>query len=190
LVEAVITLLVMSILSTFAVTSYSSYAKRGRAVDALGQLGDQFGTPKTLTVTAGGVRNINSDAIDWSNSYGWYFDLPAGERVSGDPTAVYGPLIFTTDQPSPVACSSGSFLYAVDINTGGRAAQSNFATGELPWTGKLLAQSLSTRPLVVVLPSGQINSLVRSADGGIMSNRLPLSWNRQVKKISWKEIIR
>ncbi len=141
-------------------------------------------------MAAGGIRNINSDAIDWTNSYGWYFDLPAGERVSGDPTAVYGTLIFTSNQPSPVACSSGSFLYAVDITTGGQVAQSNFATGELPWTGKSLAQSLSTRPVVVVLPSGQINSLVRSADGGIMSNRLPLSWNRNVKKVSWKEIVR
>ncbi len=147
-------------------------------------------TAKTLTVSAGGIRNINSDAIDWTNSYGWYFDLPAGERVSGDPTVVYGTLIFTSNQPSPVACSSGSFLYAVDITTGGQVAQSSFATGELPWTGKSLAQSLSTRPVVVVLPSGQINSLVRSADGGIMSNRLPLSWNRNVKKVSWKEIVR
>jgi type IV pilus assembly protein PilY1 len=147
-------------------------------------------TRKNLTVAAGGIRNINSDAIDWTNSYGWYFDLPAGERVSGDPTAVYGTLIFTSNQPSPVACSSGSFLYAVDITTGGQVAQSNFATGELPWTGKSLAQSLSTRPVIVVLPSGQINSLVRSADGGIMSNRLPLSWNRNVKKVSWKEIVR
>jgi Tfp pilus assembly protein PilE len=43
LVEAVITLLVMSILCAFAVNSYSSYAKRARAVDALEQL-DQFRT--------------------------------------------------------------------------------------------------------------------------------------------------
>ena len=69
-------------------------------------------------------------------------------------------------------------------------AVSNFATGETPRTGKALAPSLSTRPVVVVLPSGQINSLVCSVDGGIMSHRLPLSWSRKVKKVSWKEIIR
>jgi type IV pilus assembly protein PilY1 len=147
-------------------------------------------TQKTLTVAAGGIRNVNSDAVDWNNSYGWYFDLPAGERVVGDPTLAYGTLVFTTNQPSSVACSSGSYLYAVDANTGGQVTSSAFATGETPWTGKALAQSLATRPVVVVLPSGQINSLVRSADGGIMSNRLPLSWNRKVKKISWKEIIK
>ena len=101
-------------------------------------------TQKTLTVAAGGVRNINSDAVDWVNSSGWFFDLPAGERVSGDLTAAFGTLIMTTNQPSPVACSSGSFLYAVDINTGGQVALGNFATGETPWTGKSLAQSLST----------------------------------------------
>jgi type IV pilus assembly protein PilY1 len=176
-------------ISSTAVQSVYAIVDNGTATPLVSPLRSKL-TTKTLTVAAGGIRNINSDAIDWTNSYGWYFDLPAGERVSGDPIVVYGTLIFTSNQPSPVACSSGSFLYAVDINTGGQVAQSNFATGEVPWTGKSLAQSLSTRPVVVVLPSGQINSLVRSADGGIMSNRLPLSWNRNVKKVSWKEIVR
>jgi type IV pilus assembly protein PilY1 len=175
--------------SSTAVQSVYAIVDDGTAAPQVSPLRSKL-THKILTVAPGGIRNVNSDAVDWTNSSGWYFDLPAGERVSGDPTAVYGTLIFTTNQPSPVACSSGSFLYAVDINTGGQVAQSNFATGEVGWTGKSLAQSLSTRPVVVVLPSGQVNSLVRSADGGIMSNRLPLSWNRQVKKVSWKEIIR
>ena len=43
LIEAVVTLVVMSTLCAFAVNSYSSYAKRARAVDALEQL-DQFRT--------------------------------------------------------------------------------------------------------------------------------------------------
>jgi len=176
-------------ISATAVQSVYAIVDDGTASPLVSPLRSKL-TRKTLTVAAGGIRNINSDAIDWTNSYGWYFDLPAGERVSGDTTAVYGTLIFTTNQPSSAACSSGSFLYAVDITTGGQVAQSNFATGEAGWTGKALAQSLSTRPVVVVLPSGQINSLVRSADGGIMSNRLPLSWSRQVKKVSWKEILR
>jgi type IV pilus assembly protein PilY1 len=172
-----------------AVQSVYAIVDDGTATPQVSPLRSKL-TRKTLTVAAGGIRNINSDAVDWSNSYGWYFDLPAGERMSGDPTAVYGTLIFTTNQPSPVACSSGSFLYAVDINTGGQVAPSAFATGEVPWTGRSLGQSLSTRPVVIVLPDGQIKSLVRSGDGGIMSDRLPLSWNRQVKKVSWKEIIR
>jgi type IV pilus assembly protein PilY1 len=175
--------------SSTAVQSVYAIVDDGTASPLVSPLRSKL-TQKILTVAPGGVRNVNSDAIDWTNSSGWYFDLPAGERVSGDPTVVYGTLIFTSNQPSPVACSSGSFLYAVDITTGGQVAQSSFATGELPWTGKSLAQNLSTRPVIVVLPNGQINSLVRSADGGIMSNRLPLSWNRNVKKISWKEIVR
>ena len=145
---------------------------------------------KTVTVGAGGIRNINSDVVDWQNSSGWYFDLPAGERVANDPVVVYGTLVFTSNMPSAAACSSGSYLYAVDVNTGGQVAASNFAPGETKWTGKFSAQSLATRPVVIVLPNGQINSLVRSSDGGIVSSRLPLSWNRKVKKISWKEIIR
>jgi type IV pilus assembly protein PilY1 len=175
--------------SSTAVQSVYAIVDNGTTTPLVSPLRSKL-TQKTLTVSPGGIRNINSDAIDWTTSSGWYFDLPAGERVSGDPTLAYGTLIFTTNQPSPLACSSGSFLYAVDATTGGQVAVSNFATGETPWTGKSIAQSLSTRPVVVVLPNGQINSLVRSADGGIMSNRLPLSWNRKVKKVSWKEIIR
>ena len=38
LIEAVVTLVVMSVLCAFAVNSYSSYAKRARAVEALEQL--------------------------------------------------------------------------------------------------------------------------------------------------------
>jgi type IV pilus assembly protein PilY1 len=172
-----------------AVQSIYAMVDDGSAAPLISPLRTKL-TRKTLTVGAGGIRNVNSDAVDWNNSYGWYFDLPAAERMVGDPTLAYGTLVFTTNQPSSVACSSGSFLYAVDVNTGGQVLQSAFANGETPWTGKALAQSLATRPVVVVLPSGQINSLVRSADGGIMSNRLPLSWNRKVKKVSWKEIIR
>jgi type IV pilus assembly protein PilE len=43
LVEAAVTLLVLSILATFAASSYSSYVKRARAVEAVEQL-DQFRT--------------------------------------------------------------------------------------------------------------------------------------------------
>jgi len=43
LIEAIIALVVMSILCAFAINSYSSYVKRARAVDALGQL-NQFRT--------------------------------------------------------------------------------------------------------------------------------------------------
>ena len=172
-----------------SVQSVYAIVDNGTAAPLISPLRSRL-TQKTMSIGAGGIRNINSDAVDWNTTYGWYFDLPAGERLVGDPTLAYGTLVFTTNQPSSVACSSGSYLYAVDAKTGGQVAQSAFATGETAWTGKALAQSLATRPVVVVLPSGQINSLVRSADGGIMSNRLPLSWNRKVKKIGWKEIIR
>jgi type IV pilus assembly protein PilY1 len=147
-------------------------------------------TQKTLTIGAGGIRNINSDTVDWTNSKGWYFDFPTGERVTGDPVVAYGSLVFTTNLPSPVACSSGSYLYAVNVATGGQLPSSNFAPGETAWTGKYVAQSLATRPVVVVLPSGQINSLIRAGDGSIVSDRLPLAWNRQVRKAGWKEILR
>jgi type IV pilus assembly protein PilY1 len=146
-------------------------------------------TRKTLTVGAGGVRSVNSDAIDWSGSDGWYFDLPAGERVVGDPLLVFNVVVFTGNLPSATACSAGGFLYAVDVTTGGQLPPPAFATGEQPWTGKFITQSMASRPVVVVLPGGgQIKSLTRSGDAGIVSNRLPVSAKRSTRKVGWKEI--
>ena len=145
---------------------------------------------KPLTQAAGGIRNVlPTPNFDWAHSNGWYIDLPAGERVSGDPVVAYGTLVFTTNLPSAVACTSGSYLYAVNIATGGQQTTSSFATSEQPWTGKYLGGTFSSRPVIVVLPSGEIHSLVQGGNGNIDSSRLPLSWNRQVKKWGWREVV-
>ena len=98
-----------------------------------------------------------------------------GRRVSGDPLIAYGTVIFTTNMPAAVACTSGSYLYAINIATAGQQSASAFATGETPWTGKYLGGTYSSRPVVVVLPTGEIHSLPQGGSGNIDSSRLPLS---------------
>ena len=62
LVEAVIMLLVMSILTTFAVNSYNSYVKRARAADALEQL-DQFRTHMEKAFQDNGNYGVGACAV-------------------------------------------------------------------------------------------------------------------------------
>lgn len=63
LVEAVVTLLVLSLLGTFAVNSYSAYVKRARAVDALEQL-DQFRTHMEKAFQDNGNYGTGACAVD------------------------------------------------------------------------------------------------------------------------------
>jgi type IV pilus assembly protein PilE len=63
LVEAVITLLVLSMLTTFAVNSYDSYVKRARAADALEQL-DQFRTHMEKAFQDNGNYGVGACAVN------------------------------------------------------------------------------------------------------------------------------
>ncbi|HEU5284311.1 MAG TPA: PilC/PilY family type IV pilus protein, partial [Burkholderiales bacterium] len=146
---------------------------------------------KTVTVAAGGIRNIDPARVDYSTARGWYFDLPGGgERVNTTPTAAFGVLVFSTNQPSLLACSSQSYLYAVDVASGGQLATQAFAVGETPWSGKSLGSSLASRPVIVVLPNGSVQSITHKSDTSLTTSRLPVSLSGKVKKVGWKEIFR
>jgi len=146
---------------------------------------------KPVTTAAGGIRNIDPSVVDYSRYRGWYFDLPGpGERVNTAATAAFGALVFTTNQPSAIACSSQSYLYAVDLATGGQLPTQAFAAGETPWSGKSLGSSLASRPVIVVLPDGSVQSITHKSDTTLTTSRLPVNMGGKVKKVGWKEIFR
>jgi type IV pilus assembly protein PilY1 len=146
---------------------------------------------KPVTVAGGGVRHIDSSQIDFTVYRGWYFDLPGpGERVNTSPSAAFGVLVFTTNQPSTTACSSQSFLYAVDLATGGELPSGAFGPGENTWSGKSLGQSLASRPVIVVLPNGGVQSITHKSDTSLSTQRLPVQLGGKVRKVGWKEIFR
>jgi type IV pilus assembly protein PilY1 len=146
---------------------------------------------KAVTVAGGGLRNIDPSQVDYTAFRGWYFDLPGtGERVNAAPSAAFGVLVFTTNLPSTTACSSQSFLYAVDMTTGGQLPGSAFAPGEPPWSGKSLGQSLASRPVIVVLPNGTVQSITHKSDTTLTSSRLPVQLGGKVRKVGWTEIFR
>jgi type IV pilus assembly protein PilY1 len=146
---------------------------------------------KSVTVGAGGIRNIDPTQVDYSMMRGWYFDLPSsGERVNTAPAAAFGVLVFSTNQPSTAACASQSYLYAVDVASGGQLPGTAFAAGETAWSGKSLGSSLASRPVIVVLPNGSVQSITHKSDTSLTTSRLPVALGGKVRKVGWKEIFR
>lgn len=146
---------------------------------------------KTVTVGAGGIRNINSDQVDLSVFRGWYLDLPgAGERANTNPIAAFGAVIFTTNVPSAEACSSSSFLYVVGQDSGGQMPNSYFRQGEIPWSGMSLGTNMANRPVVVVTPTGAVHGLTHKSDNTIAGTKLPTGGSGKVKRAAWKEVLR
>jgi type IV pilus assembly protein PilY1 len=142
---------------------------------------------QTLTIPTSGFRTITSEAIDYSVYKGWYFDLPAGERVSTDSSIAFGTMVFTTNLPNAEVCQSESYLYAINVETGG---QINFTSGTTPWTGRRVAYTLSSRPVLVTLPNGQLLSMTHKSDASVSSTTIPLIPSGSLRRHGWREILR
>jgi type IV pilus assembly protein PilY1 len=101
-------------------------------------------------------------------------------------------LTFTTNQPSPVECSSKNFLYVLDETQGVQEPDRNFdAVTGLPWAGKFLGNTIASRPVLISLPSGRVDALVHRADNTVATVRLPITGSAMVaRRLSWREILR
>jgi type IV pilus assembly protein PilY1 len=148
---------------------------------------------RTAVVTGSENRTITGDPIDYTAKRGWYFDLPgSGERANTDPSIAFGALVFTTNQPSPIECSSKNFIYVVDQQQGVQAPDRNFDTVTgLPWAGLYLGTTIASRPVLVALATGKVNGLVHRSDNTVATVRLPIAGSATVsRRLSWREILR
>ncbi|MDF2867047.1 MAG: pyrrolo-quinoline quinone [Gammaproteobacteria bacterium] len=133
---------------------------------------------------------ITGSAVDYVTKQGWVIDFPqAGERTTSDPTLAFGSLVFTTNLPSSVACSAKSFLYAVDIINGTQLV-ANSPNQTVPPARQLIGNFLTTRPVVVVLPSGKVVALTHNADSTVLTLDLPSNTTNVARKLAWKELLR
>lgn len=139
-------------------------------------------TPPTRSISPTNPVNLNTKK-------GWYVDLPdTGERVVTDPTLALGALIFTSNIPSnadPCAPGGSSWLYVLDYSTGG------YIPGSLvSWSAMSLGNTLASRPILIQLPSGGVDALVRKSDATTSTTQVPLPPTpSNGKRVSWREII-
>jgi type IV pilus assembly protein PilY1 len=87
--------------------------------------GNSFGKPllkQTITDYGSELRLSSNEKIKWEEHSGWHVDFPtAGERVISQPLLRGLNILFTTNIPSPEACSFGgtSWLMVLDAESGG-----------------------------------------------------------------------
>jgi type IV pilus assembly protein PilY1 len=142
---------------------------------------------KTLTTTAT-TRSIPGTAVDYATMKGWYFDLPRGERVNTDSQAAYGGIMFSSNLPSPSACSSASYLYAVGLSSGGELPPPA-GTARQPG-GQLLGSALASRPIIVLTSTGTVKAITHLANNGVVVLQPPVSASLPPRAMAWKSITR
>lgn len=144
-------------------------------------------TSQIVTVGSGGVRTVTRNMVNLSVMSGWYLDLPAGEKMNVDPQLSFGMVVFNTNAPSSTACSSASYSYAIDQNTGGMMPRNYFSMGS-EWAGKSIGNVISSRPVLAVVPNGRVISIDHTSDNNVVTNQLIGSTNRTIRKVGWREL--
>lgn len=155
--------------------------------------------PQTLSSD----RKISSSAnINFDNSYGWFLDFPAGERVNLDPLLLNGVLLMPTLVPTSQACSGagyGWFNY-FDYKTGRSILPSGIVSERMtsPAVGYNIVYDSKNVPHVVVTGSNDPTPQQLSLDdqvfgisgvgktGNIFKQKSNGSYGT---KQSWRELI-
>lgn len=142
---------------------------------------------KVLTATSD-ARDIAGTAVDYASKKGWYIDFPAGERVTTDPQAAFGAIMFSTNLPSSSACSSASYIYAVSQSTGGEIPAR--AGGVQAPAGQLLGTALASRPVIVLTTNNKVKAITHLANNGVVITEPPVSALTPPRRMAWKQVVR
>jgi type IV pilus assembly protein PilY1 len=127
-----------------------------------------------------------------SSASGWYIDFPDdGERSVTNPVLSGGVLVFTSNTPiggNAAQCIPGgsSWVWFVDYATGGRIT----LAGSPAFSGQFVGNVLSSRPVLVRLPDGNIVGLVRGSDSQTRTIDPPNNTAATTgRRLSWREIV-
>ncbi|MDK9724710.1 MAG: PilC/PilY family type IV pilus protein [Sterolibacteriaceae bacterium MAG5] len=157
------------------------------------------GSPPTTLVKSvissggeGRIGTVTPTVFDDDANLGWYLDFPdAGERGNTDPTLAFGTLVFSTNKPSSSdACNPSGFdswVYNIDYLSGGVVEQQ----GNLNTHVATKYLGASTRPTVVVLPSGVVKSITRTSGQAVTNNVEDVrikSTAAAGRRVSWREL--
>ena len=136
-------------------------------------------------VRNGTVANstVGAATVDWSTGRGWYIDLPAGEHDNTDPILTYGSVMFVTNANGGSTCDASSFLYMLDVGTGGVAVEGG-------WVSQMISNTVgASRVVTLRVVGGDLvatthrydNTDARFATG--LGKKVPGSRN------AWREVV-
>ena len=144
------------------------------------------------TITKGALTaTLTSNPVPES-SRGWFFDFTEdGERIVTNPSLSGGVITFTSNLPTggtEALCRPGgrSWVWFVDFATGGRVTLDGSPTE----SGRFVGNVLSSRPVLVRLPAGNIVGLVRGSDAQTRTVDPPNNTAAAAgRRLSWREIV-
>jgi type IV pilus assembly protein PilY1 len=150
----------------------------------------------TSTATSGGngrIGTVLSSVFDTSTNLGWQLDFPeAGERGNTDPYLAFGTLVFATNKPTtPDPCNPSGFsswVYNLDYLSGGVVSLPGDTNTHLA----TYYAGASTRPNVVVLPSGVVKSITRTSGQNVVNNVEEVrikSGGTSARRVTWRELM-
>lgn len=149
-------------------------------------------TPATVgaTVDPTNPGRVFSASEIFGLKRGWYLDLPdSGERIVTNPTLGVGALTFTSNTPSgadPCLPGGSSWIWTIDYRTGTQIVSGGTT---YPAAG-YLGLALASRPVLVKLPNGKVQGLVRKSDATTDSRSVPTPTPGVTgKRKSWREIM-
>ena len=131
-----------------------------------------------------GADTLTASPVNWATQRGWYMDLPAGQQGNTRPTIAFGAVAFVTNQNGGTDCSAASWLYLIDVKTGGKFSGADFVGAPISTT------SNATSVTAVVTSDGLARGLVQDFDGG---TGVPRSWRPPAippSKSAWREVKR
>ena len=98
---------------------------------------------------------ITPTAVDWTTGRGWYLDLPAGEQANTEPAVARGLVAFTTNVAGSSDCSASSYLYVINLVTGGKSAETSFVGTTISATANSSRASLWLTEEGATIATGQ-----------------------------------
>jgi type IV pilus assembly protein PilY1 len=138
--------------------------------------------------SASGDGAMSSNPVDWKTRRGWYFDLPAGEHDNTDPVLVYGTISFVTNLNGSNDCSQSSYLYTIDLLTGGKVGGASNPAG---FVSQLIGNNTTASRAVMLRTSdGKVIGTTHRSDNSVFERSMPLSQNLSAAKAAWREIQR
>ena len=137
-----------------------------------------------FTQSTGSLTNSRTAAFDWKTDRGWYFDLPAGQQANTDPVIAYGAVAFATNVNGQTDCTQSSYLYLVDVGSGGKSADASFVVQTISDTEN------SSRILALRTVGGKIVGTTHKSNNGVFGRELLSGKTVKPQKNAWKEIRR
>lgn len=147
--------------------------------------------PHSISGTGNRTSTTCDSVFEDNTKLGWKIDFGSRERGTTDPTLAFGTLVFSTNAPSSTSvCNPSGFeswVYNVDYKCGGVVQ----VEGE---DNTMLAthyDGASTRPNVIVLPSGVVKSITRVSGQSLDNKVAEVRINETaggLRRITWREL--